>query len=1044
ESPKNSSEENVVSKTNQEPPHDSDIHHLIEECSIEVPKEQKQNMEKTMLDLVKICHHKQFLCIHDDVDDLIESALDSKLLSINSINSQRLDKKEQEVKIVEEQPAERIENVADDPEGDICFFEKLLIDDSILSHESFDSSFKDNPSISRPPPEPPDDNFNLEPKDYFPRLKTSCVGYMSSFQDLRSGVEKGGMVHLAAPYGQKVSESEDWLVNSLMVLERRESIVCLIFKSLFTLAVNSVRTLQTLEVNNNSMEKLVLALVHATRRLRRYFQAYPVVVVTDQPIKQIMSRPENTERILKWRFELEAFDITYRPRTSIRDQVLADFIAKRPDEEGSPIETQVEELTPEPYTIFKDGSSCLEGSGAGLILTSPEREEFTYALREGEPTEAFMERFKVESTHVSGASKCTRISRFMHGITNPDLIKKINDNILKSVDEMMSVTTTFLRGEVAAANQSKKKVLPAWKYHETSHRQNFDKRLNFKGQHKSGRRQDRFTPLTKTPKEILAMETVKFKAPPPMTGLVENWNKNKFCEFHGDKGHNTNECIHLRRRIEEALKSGQLSYLVKEIKQRRKRGEQEKAVKKGEAPNKEKATTRKFISHLLETVADKKPKFIQRYHRPPGSEKNLSGPIYRSRNAKIPSERRNNDDPQQYYNTSGVQNGSRSTKFPSTQRTNGHRRNQSSNPPRVSGINRHDRTPLEHPQRMPTHKAKRIGQAPDRNKAIQEEVSKLVEAKIMREVHYHDWISNPFMVSRSENKIANALRKIASTSSARLTEQVLVETLKRKSIEEKQILIVVEEEGYCWMTPLIEYLTKVTLPAKIKKEHAIKTKARQTTSYTDSDCQEKSYLTTESSSKTTHSKTGTRSSISSKGMPSLRCAKVNQAENDKGLLLNLDILKERREKATVHEARNKAKMEKYYNAKVRSISFHTGDFIYRSNEASHAKESGKLGPKWEGSYEVVEALRKGVYKLRNRSGDRPQKPLVERFVKNLVMLMTREDLELQNKSGNTTLCLAVVTENVKSTMAMVNKNGDMLDIARSGRMLPLYLDKVKW
>nr|GEZ15549.1 hypothetical protein [Tanacetum cinerariifolium] len=60
-----------------------------------------------MLDLVKICHHKQFLCMHDNVDDIIESALDFKLLSINSINSQRLDKKEQEVKIVEEQPAEQ-------------------------------------------------------------------------------------------------------------------------------------------------------------------------------------------------------------------------------------------------------------------------------------------------------------------------------------------------------------------------------------------------------------------------------------------------------------------------------------------------------------------------------------------------------------------------------------------------------------------------------------------------------------------------------------------------------------------------------------------------------------------------------------------------------------------------------------------------------------------------------------------------------------------------------------------------------------------------
>nr|GEY69419.1 hypothetical protein [Tanacetum cinerariifolium] len=63
-------------------------------------------MEDTMLELVKICQEKEFLCIHDDVDDLIESALNSKLLLINS-NSQRLEKKEQEVKNVVEQPAER-------------------------------------------------------------------------------------------------------------------------------------------------------------------------------------------------------------------------------------------------------------------------------------------------------------------------------------------------------------------------------------------------------------------------------------------------------------------------------------------------------------------------------------------------------------------------------------------------------------------------------------------------------------------------------------------------------------------------------------------------------------------------------------------------------------------------------------------------------------------------------------------------------------------------------------------------------------------------
>nr|GEV04231.1 hypothetical protein [Tanacetum cinerariifolium] len=68
---------------------DSNIHQLIEECSIEVPEQQKQKMEDTMFEFVKICQQKEFLCIHDDVDDLIESALDSKLLSINSINSQQ-------------------------------------------------------------------------------------------------------------------------------------------------------------------------------------------------------------------------------------------------------------------------------------------------------------------------------------------------------------------------------------------------------------------------------------------------------------------------------------------------------------------------------------------------------------------------------------------------------------------------------------------------------------------------------------------------------------------------------------------------------------------------------------------------------------------------------------------------------------------------------------------------------------------------------------------------------------------------------------------
>ena len=50
------------------------------------------------------------------------------------------------------------------------------------------------------------------------------------------------------------------------------------------------------------------------------------------------------------------------------------------------------------------------------------------------------------------------------------------------------------------------------------------------------------------------------------------------------------------------------------------------------------------------------------------------------------------------------------------------------------------------------------------------------------------------------------------------------------------------------------------------------------------------------------------------------------------------------------------------------MSFKPGDFVYRNNDASHANVGGKLGPKWEGPYEVVEALGKGSYRLKDRDG----------------------------------------------------------------------------
>nr|GEU55944.1 reverse transcriptase domain-containing protein [Tanacetum cinerariifolium] len=104
------------------------------------------------------------------------------------------------------------------------------------------------------------------------------------------------------------------------------------------------------------------------------------------------------------------------------------------------------------------------------------------------------------------------------------------------------------------------------------------------------------------------------------------------------------------------------------------------------------------------------------------------------------------------------------------------------------------------------------------------------------------------------------------------------------------------------------------------------------------------------------------------GMPTLQTTEIDMVQNDKDQKLNLDLLEEKREQAAIHEARSKAKMEKFCNFKVCNTSFKPIYLVYRSNDANYAEDEGKLGPKWEGPYEVMEALGKGAYKLRDRNG----------------------------------------------------------------------------
>ena len=82
------------------------------------------------------------------------------------------------------------------------------------------------------------------------------------------------------------------------------------------------------------MEKLAFALVIVARKLKPYFQAHMVVVLTDKPIQKAMSNPEVVRRMALWVIKLSEFDIQYRPCTAVKGQVVANFITEFTNVEG--------------------------------------------------------------------------------------------------------------------------------------------------------------------------------------------------------------------------------------------------------------------------------------------------------------------------------------------------------------------------------------------------------------------------------------------------------------------------------------------------------------------------------------------------------------------------------------------------------------------------------------------------------------------------------------------------------------------------------------
>nr|GEW66626.1 reverse transcriptase domain-containing protein [Tanacetum cinerariifolium] len=344
--------------------------------------------------------------------------------------------------------------------------------------------------------------------------------------------------------------------------------------------------------------------------------------------------------------------------------------------------------------------------------------------REGESTEAFMERFKAKSMHVNGAPECMRISGFMHGITNLYLIKKLNENIPKSVDEMMNKTTqSFSTGREIS--------FPPLKDNE--------------GQE---------NPIViEAEVEGRLIHRMYVDGGSALEVLYEHC----FNKLHLKiKNHMIPATTHL------IGFSGEISWPLSQISLMVSLGDEEHST----------STLMNFM--------------VFRSSSP------YNGIVTIYSNTIIPVECRmvakaqNSLPPREPIDTEGIkvaihlEYSEQTVTIGESLSKKGRMKlyNLLKDKLDIFAWKPTDMTCV--PRSIAEHRLniregcqpirqKRRGLAPDMNKAIQEEVAKLVEAKIMKEVHYHNWISNPFMVkdNKEKDKIRAKPDKIKSKRKAR-------------------------------------------------------------------------------------------------------------------------------------------------------------------------------------------------------------------------------------------------------------------------------------
>ncbi|GJU04635.1 reverse transcriptase domain-containing protein [Tanacetum coccineum] len=228
----------------------------------------------------------------------------------------------------------------------------------------------------------------------------------------------------------------------------------------------------------------------------------------------------------------------------------------------------------------------------------------------------FKERWVSESNAIPNVPELMQVSSFMSSHKCPELAKRFSDSIPKTVDEMLKRVDDYLRSEEAYRNtelprgEFQRRDAPGQWVQRNDRSQRFPHGNNRRrSEHRFvARMPDRHAPymapqrpnqelhrpravltldsLSITPQEILATEhQLKLPQPAPLVGAPSKENLNRYCDYHNEKGHSTNDCFHLKRQLEMALESGKLNHLIKDVRQRGKGNQRNNGPQKAKVIN---------------------------------------------------------------------------------------------------------------------------------------------------------------------------------------------------------------------------------------------------------------------------------------------------------------------------------------------------------------------------------------------------------------------------------------------------------------------------